>query len=96
MGQGPIPTLSYALNPSKVASPVQSDASGNLTISGVSANHSALGISTPTVVKASAGSAITAVVLITGSATGAIYDTASTSGASITSSETRSNWPSWT
>jgi hypothetical protein len=86
MAQGPIATLINALKPSKVAAPVQSDANGNLIMSGISATHSALGIKIPTVVKSSPGNVVTAVVVITGSTTGSIYDTASTSGA-VTANE---------
>lgn len=80
MGQGPIPVQISANNPSKQTVPAQSDANGNLVMSGVGGNHSALGLKTGTIVKSTAGVVVQVNVITAGSSTGSIYDTASTAG----------------
>ena len=80
MPQGPLAVNNYALNPSKVAVPLQTDASKNLLVSGGGAS-STLNITAAAVIKATPGRLCKIIVIAPGSAGNlVINDLAATSG----------------
>ena len=80
MPQGPLAVNNYALNPSKVAVPLQTDASKNLMVSGGGAS-STLNITAAAVIKATPGRLCKIIVIAPGSAGNlVINDLAATSG----------------
>ena len=80
MPQGPLAVNNYALNPSKVAVPLQTDANKNLMVSGGGAS-STLNITAAAVIKATPGRLCKIIVIAPGSAGNlVINDLAATSG----------------
>lgn len=80
MPQGPLAVNNYALNPSKVAVPLQTDAAKNLLVSGGGAS-STLNITAAAVIKATPGRLCKIIVIAPGSAGNlVINDLAATTG----------------
>lgn len=80
MPQGPLAVNNYALNPSKVAVPLQTDANKNLMVSSGGAS-STLNITAAAVIKATPGRLCKIIVIAPGSAGNlVINDLAATSG----------------